>query len=74
VTQHRDRELWADYFTIAPRVMIDTLVGEGVTWAGWYNPRNLAAKHREVFSAFMSGGYGKRKRLSHRQLAGLDPA
>lgn len=38
------------------RVVIELLVSEGVTWAGWYRPVNLLAKWDEVQGSFMTGG------------------
>jgi hypothetical protein len=38
------------------RVVIELLVAEGVTWAGWYRPANLLRKWDEVQGGFMTGG------------------
>lgn len=40
------------------RVVIDLLVAEGITWAGWYRPANLLRKWDEVQGSFMTGGRG----------------
>lgn len=42
---------------IARRVMIDLLVAEGVTWAGWYRPANLNRKYDDVFA--IGTGHGR---------------
>lgn len=39
--------------TISRKVMIDLLVAEGYTWAGWYCEVCLAAKYVRVFGGFM---------------------
>lgn len=42
----------------AKSVVIQLLVAEGISWAGWYGPANLLRKWDEVQGAFMKNGRG----------------
>lgn len=42
---------------IAPKVMVELLVAEGVTHAGWYGPKALERRFNEVTGNFMNGGF-----------------
>jgi len=46
-----------NHMQIAPRVMIEILVAEGITYAGWYGPESLECKFNEVTGNFMNDGF-----------------